>query len=136
MSMSKVVLAGLLLASVSVHAEETRSFKCGDYTVMTKWAKEGRFRKMTVLKGDDVVAMEDSTEPVMNNGIGNVITVQNSEVDLKNVSYLFIEQTTKGKPAPDGMDKWENQYQLSIIYRDMDVEMKAGKDFQCTYEGQ
>lgn len=96
MSMSKVVLAGLLLASVSVHAEETRSFKCGDYTVMTKWAKEGRFRKMTVLKGDDVVAMEDSTEPVMNNGIGNVITVQNSEVDLKNVSYLFIEQTTKG----------------------------------------
>lgn len=34
MSMSKVVLAGLLLASVSVHAEETRSFKCGDYTVI------------------------------------------------------------------------------------------------------
>lgn len=124
--MKKALLAALILAAFGSSAADSHSnYTCGDYSVITKWNNNST-RQITFLKGDEVIASDMHNSPAMNNGIAPVLFVQNTEIGTDSVIYVLIEQITndaKGNPV--------NAAQLQIIYRDMNVEMKAGKNINC-----
>lgn len=111
---------------------ETREFECDDISVLI--TKQGVGRRMTIIKGGEVIASEDGIMPTtMFNDIKNVIFYAETSLLMKGRMYFFTELTTKAAvQVPHEPLKMNFYYKLAVSYFDSAIQAKAGKLIDCT----
>lgn len=126
----------LLVISLNTYAKsEVFEYKCNDYTVLM--STDTIDRKMTILKGDEVVATQGGLIPTfIFNDFDTVGGIMETSLNLLDRSYYFTEiemsMATPEVPGQKFPSKWKRFYRLAIFYMDMTIQAKAGKSIDCT----